>query len=97
MDNVKNAYKRVSYNETLMENEDKLGPDFEWTPQAIDDLQYEDYYSDEDEMINNFTGHSPMYHDISNSPGAKAHINWFYYNTMVDLTEYQEKFGHPGF
>ena len=96
MDMMKSAYKRASYNETFLENEDKLGEDFDWSDKALDDLQFEDYFSDEDEMLNNFTGHTPMYHDVQNTPGGKFHMNMFYYNTELDMTEYQENILKPG-
>lgn len=91
MDMYKHAYKRVSYNETLLENEDKLGEDFDWSEKALDDLQYEDFYSDEDEMLNNFTGHTPHFHDISQPAGGKVHANLFYYNNWIDMNDYQER------
>jgi len=96
MDMFKHAHKRVSYNETLLENEDKLGEDFDWSDEALDNLQYEDIYTDEDEMLNNFSGHSPMLHDINQTSGGKEHINLFYYNNWIDMNDYQERTGQVG-
>jgi len=60
-------------------------------------LQYQDYFSEEDEILNNFNSHYPWGDDIQNSPHGKEHINLFDYDIHIDMTEYNERYLHYSF
>jgi hypothetical protein len=96
MDRLKDARDRTSFNKTLEALGVDLKKEEDLSVDKLISLQYEIVAQEEDEVLNSFGSQFPIGNGKTNFPHRKVPINMFYYNPLVDLSDYKSEFPSVG-
>jgi hypothetical protein len=96
MDRLKDARERTSFNKTLEALGVDLKKEQDLSVDKLISLQYEIVPQEEDEVLNSFNTQYPIGTATTNFPHRKVPINMFYYNPLVDLSDYKSEFPTAG-
>jgi hypothetical protein len=96
MDRLKDARERTSFNKTLEAFHIDTKKEEDLSVTKILELQYDIKPTEEDEVLNSFNANFPMGNSKTNFPHRKVPINFFYYNPLVDFSDYKSEFPTTG-